>query len=277
MENFLIYTNEIKDPEHKVQDRLCCILEEYGKKWFIAEQNEDFSIRMEKFPENIDCVIVIGGDGSFITAARAIWKLEIPILGINLGTVGYLTEVEVSDLKSVIRRVVYGDFYIEERMMLKAECSSGKVEYALNDVVLNRKGGLRVAHFSLYVNDELLTTYEADGIIISTPTGSTAYNRSAGGPIVKPSASLIVVTPICPQDTSVRSLVFDGNDIIKVVVGRGRRGETDRMNINLDGSTVVPAETDDWVKIHRTRVGTKIVKLYNVSFIETLRTKLKGK
>ncbi|MCQ2507397.1 MAG: NAD(+)/NADH kinase [Dorea sp.] len=276
MKKFLVFANEIKDKDLVVTKKLCAMLEERGKEWVMAEQDENHAMKADSIPEDIDCVVVLGGDGSFIAVARNIWKLEIPILGVNLGTLGYLTEVEVKDLEKALDRILTLDYYIEERMMLKAECSTGDVEFALNDVVFNRRGGLRVAHFSVYVNDELLTSYEADGVILSTPTGSTAYNRSAGGPIVKPSANCIIVTPICPHDTSVGSIVLDGKDEVTVVVDKGRRGEIDRMNVNLDGARSVSVETGDWVRVHKTRVGTKIIKLNSSSFIETLRSKLKG-
>ena len=129
--------------------------------------------------------MVIGGDGSLIEVARLLWKRDVPVLGINMGTVGYLTEVEVSHIDQAIRQIAAGDYEVEDRMMLEGSFEGQKEDVALNDIVVCRKGELRVIHFRLYVNGALLNSYEADGIIISTPTGSTAYNLSAGGPIVE--------------------------------------------------------------------------------------------
>ena len=117
--------------------------------------------------------------------ARLLWKRDVPVLGINMGTVGYLTEVEVSHIDQAIRQIAAGDYEVEDRMMLEGIFEDGSKDVSLNDIVISRKGELRVIHFQLYVNGELLNSYEADGIIISTPTGSTAYNLSAGGPIVE--------------------------------------------------------------------------------------------
>lgn len=196
MEHFFIVTNDGKDTEFVVTGQVKELLEAAGKVCTLCKKDRVKRIIKEEIPQDIDCAIVIGGDGSFIEAARALEGRDIPILGINMGTLGYLTEVEVNHIGEAVEQILKGDYSLEGRMMLEGIFENGNADVALNDIVVSRKGVLRVIHFRLFVNGELLHSYEADGIILSTPTGSTAYNLSAGGPIVEPTASLIVITPI---------------------------------------------------------------------------------
>ena len=227
-------------------------------------------------PSDIDCVIVIGGDGSLIEAARVFHAKEIPILGINMGTLGYLTEVEIGDIDEALSKLVRGDYTLESRMMIEGTFADGGQDVALNDIVVSRKGVLRVLHFKLYVNGELLNSYEADGIIISTPTGSTAYNLSAGGPIVEPTASMIVITPICSHALNTSSIVLSAEDELVVEIGRGRNGTVEEVFTTFDGADMVSMETGECVTIRTSKADTKIVKLSKISFLEILRRKMKG-
>ena len=221
-------------------------------------------------------MIVIGGDGSLIEAARVFHAREIPILGINMGTLGYLTEVEVNDIDESLIRLIKGDYALESRMMIEGAFEDGSRDVALNDIVVSRKGVLRVLHFKLYVNGELLNSYEADGIIISTPTGSTAYNLSAGGPIVEPTASMIVITPICSHALNTSSIVLSAEDEIVIEIGRGRNGTVEEVFTTFDGADMVSLKTGERVIIRRSSADTKIVKLSNIGFLEILRRKMKG-
>ena len=221
-------------------------------------------------------MIVIGGDGSLIEAARVFYAREVPILGINMGTLGYLTEVEVKDIDGGLRQLIKGDYALESRMMIEGIFADGERDVALNDIVVSRKGVLRVLHFKLYVNGELLNSYEADGIIISTPTGSTAYNLSAGGPIVEPTASLIVITPICSHALNTSSIVLSAEDEIVIEIGRGRNGTVEEVFTTFDGADMVSLKTGERVVIRRSRADTKIVKLSKIGFLEILRRKMKG-
>ena len=170
-----------------------------------------------------------------------------------------------------------GDYLYEERMMLEGMFPNGKKDVALNDIVVSRKGDdLRIIYFKLFVNGELLNSYEADGIIISTPTGSTAYNMSAGGPIVEPTASLTVITPICSHALNTRSIVLSSDDEIVIEIGEGRRGNIEKVLVTFDGATSVPLETGDRLTICKAKESTKIMKINKISFLEILRRKMKG-
>ena len=161
--------------------------------------------------------------------------------------------------------------------MLEGMFPNGKKDVALNDIVVSRKGDdLRIIYFKLFVNGELLNSYEADGIIISTPTGSTAYNMSAGGPIVEPTASLTVITPICSHALNTRSIVLSSDDEIVIEIGEGRRGNIEKVLVTFDGATSEPLETGDRLTICKAKESTKIMKINKISFLEILRRKMKG-
>ena len=248
MNRFFIVTNDGKDKDFKVTNQIKQLLEEAGKECILCQKDENKRIIKELIPDNLDCAIVIGGDGSLIEVARAMKKKNVPILGINMGTLGYLTEVEISNIEDSIQQVLRGDYILEDRMMLKGIFENGDKDVSLNDIIVSRKGALRVIHFDLYVNGELLNTFKADGVIISTPTGSTAYNLSAGGPIVKPTAELIVITPICSHALNTSSIVLSGNDEIEIRIGKGRNNTVEEVIVAFDGADTVTLFTGDMVR-----------------------------
>lgn len=276
MDRFYIVTNDGKDPDFAVTDKVKSLLLQEKKTVCLCRKDEEKRIIKDTIPGQIDCVIVIGGDGSLIEAARVFYAREVPILGINMGTLGYLTEVEVKDIDEGLRQLIKGDYTLESRMMIEGIFPDGERDVALNDIVVSRKGVLRVLYFKLYVNGELLNSYEADGIIISTPTGSTAYNLSAGGPIVEPTASLIVITPICSHALNTSSIVLSAEDEIVIEIGRGRNGTVEEVFTTFDGADMVSLKTGERVVIRRSRADTKIVKLSKIGFLEILRRKMKG-
>ena len=268
LKKFWIVTNDGKDTNHAVTEKVKELLEIAGRICILCEKDAEKNIIRERIPDMIDCAIVIGGDGSLIEVARTLWKRDVPILGINMGTLGYLTEVEVSNLAEDITQMLKGDYLYEERMMLEGMFPNGKKDVALNDIVVSRKGDdLRIIYFKLFVNGELLNSYEADGIIISTPTGSTAYNMSAG---------LTVITPICSHALNTRSIVLSSDDEIVIEIGEGRRGNIEKVLVTFDGATSVPLETGDRLTICKAKESTKIMKINKISFLEILRRKMKG-
>ncbi|MCI9023830.1 MAG: NAD(+)/NADH kinase [Dorea sp.] len=277
MNRFLIVTNDGKDTEYTVTRQVSELLSAAGKECILCKKDEHKKIIREFVPEEFDCVIVIGGDGSLIEVARLFWGKDIPILGINMGTLGYLTEVEVGHIEEAVSQILEGDFVLEKRMMLKGIFRDGKADVSLNDIVVSRKGELHIIHFRLYVNGELLNDYEADGVVLSTPTGSTAYNLSAGGPIVEPTASLIVVTPICSHALNSRSIVLSSEDEIEIEIGLGRNGSREEVYVTFDGADTVTLRTGDRVTVKKSEASTIFMKLSKVSFLETLRRKMKGK
>lgn len=271
MEKFFIKTNECKDSDYSITKRVQKCLESYGKKCILDSEEElnDHLLR------DIDCVIVIGGDGTLIDAARMTLGSQIPMLGINMGTLGYLTEVEVQNAEEAIAQLIEGKYTVEKRMMLSASAKD-ETAIALNDVVVARNGRVRMVQFNLYVNGQFLISYKADGLIVSTPTGSTAYNLSAGGPIVEPTAVLTLVTPICSHALNSNSIVFSGDDEIVIEIGSRRPGEEEEAMVTVDGIDLQPIKTGESVRIARASESFNLIKLSKISFLETLREKMKG-
>ena len=267
MDRFLIVTNDGKDIRQTVTRKVAKLLEEAGKVYTLCQKDENKKIIKSSVPEEVDCAIVIGGDGSLIEAARLFRKKEIPILGVNMGTLGYLTEVEVGGIDAAMEQLLSGDYVLERRMMLKGIFEDGRSDVSLNDIVVSRKGELHIIHFRLYVNGELLNDYEADGVVLSTPTGSTAYNLSAGGPIVEPTASLIVITPICSHALNTRSIVLSSEDEIVIEIGPGRNGSGEEVYVAFDGTDAVSLKTGDKVVVRRSSASTTMIKLSKVSFL----------
>ena len=181
MDTFYILTNEKKDKGLHVTRLVQSYIEKSGKKSILAQTDEEGYVIPGSVPLEADCAIVIGGDGTLIQAIRGIRGSHLPVLGINMGTLGYLAEVEVTDIANDLNKLFEESYTLEYRMMMQGSVNDGAPETAVNDIVLTRDGALRIMHFNLYVNGELMNRYEADGVIISTPTGSTGYNLSAGG------------------------------------------------------------------------------------------------
>ena len=269
MEKFYIITNRSKDRELVTTHRIQRYIEQHGRQCIVASDGKCV-------PKDTECVLVLGGDGTLIRAARELRACKAPLLGINLGTLGYLTEVEVQNIEQALEQLFEETPEIEARMMLKGVLNRGQEDVALNDIVVGRAGALRIIHFNIYVNGELLNSYQADGVIISTPTGSTGYNLSAGGPIVEPTASMIVVTPICSHALNTRSIVLSAEDEIVVEIGKGRDNRTEIAAVSFDGEQTIEIYTGDQIVIRRADDTTKLFKLSKISFLETLRKKMKG-
>ncbi|HBN57427.1 MAG TPA: NAD(+) kinase [Lachnospiraceae bacterium] len=276
MEHFFIVTNDGKDKGQKVTDEVIRILASAGKRCTRCLKDESKKIVKASVPDTFDCAVVIGGDGTLIEAARALYGRDIPILGINMGTLGYLAEVEVSHIGEALENLLLGRYEVENRMMLEGTFGGMRKDVSLNDIVVARSGSLRLIHFKLYVNGELLNSYEADGVIISTPTGSTAYNLSAGGPIVEPTAEMIVITPICSHALNTSSIVLSAEDELVIEIGEGKHSVAEEACIAFDGTDTVAMTTGDRVTVRRACASAKIIKLSKVSFLETLRRKMKG-
>lgn len=283
MDRFYIIPNSAKDPELTFSNMIIDYLEEHGARCHVQKITEKMEgpyhyTDPDGIPEDTQCIIVLGGDGTLLQAARDVVHLDIPLLGINLGTLGFLAEVDKNSVYPALDRLLTDDYELEERMMLEGKIYRGEEligkDIALNDIVIGREGHLRVIRFKNYVNDSYMNSYNADGIIISTPTGSTGYSLSAGGPIVSPTASMLVLTPICPHTLNSRSIVFSGDDRIRIEIGEGRRNGPDEACVTFDGDTCEELKTGDYVEIHKSCEVTKILKINQVSFLEVLRDKL---
>lgn len=282
MDQFLIITNKEKDADFSVTKMIAAYIEKAGKSATLSSVS---SVREEdtyQMPENIECAIVLGGDGTIIQTANDLMIHNIPILGVNLGTLGFLAEIEVDNVLEALDRLFQDDYRIENRLMIEGETVSAKsskdeeckIRYALNDVVITRKGFSRIISLGIYVNDELVDNFLGDGVIISTPTGSTAYNLSAGGPIVIPKASVMVITPICPHSLSPRSVVVSAEDTIKVVVGKSKKTQEAEAIATFDGNKVIDLGTNDSVLIKKAKYNTQLIKLNRTGIYEILRSKL---
>jgi NAD+ kinase len=231
-------------------------------------------IAREDVPKTSDMVIVLGGDGTLLYAARVVGKSEIPILGVNLGSLGFLTEVALPELYNTMERVISGDFRLEERMMLKARVkkADGPIEFSvLNDMVINKGALARIINLKVTINGVYLTTYKADGLIVSTPTGSTGYSMSAGGPIVYPSLSTIIITPICPHTLTNRPILIPGDSVVEIrlVSGDGN------VFVTLDGQVGVDIKEGDRVEISRSERKVYLIEPPERDYYDVLRTKLK--
>ena len=220
--------------------------------------------------EEADLYVVLGGDGSIMRASHNAARLGIPILAINLGRMGYMAELEKNELH-LIKSFFSGDYHIEERMMLSVVTPDAVEHLALNDAVISNGRVSKMVTFSLSNMGQLVSSYNADGIIISTPTGSTAYSMSAGGPVVDPSIECLVATPVCPHSLSSRPIVFSGDAELEL------KNETDRdipMFITVDGGDNLEIKYGETVKIRRSDISTKLVRIKNESFYLTLGKKM---
>lgn len=230
----------------------------------------------EAIPDWIECAIVLGGDGTLIQAARDLAGSNIPLLGVNMGTLGYLAQIgREEDILPALDELIADRYGLEQRIMLKGTViSDGKVvaeDIALNDIVLSRMGRNMIC-FNLSIDGEFLNDYSADGIIAATPTGSTAYNLSAGGPIAVPDSEMILLTPICPHTLNARSVVLAPDRVIELeITGRGETGKF----LSFDGDTQVNLKNGDLVRIERSETVTTLIRLKKVSFLENLRDRMK--
>ena len=288
MKRFCVITNRDKEDSNRKAVYIQEYLEQKGGKCLILENRRVISegvlhyTEADKIPEETECVLVLGGDGTMIQAAIDLVHSKLPILGINMGTVGFLTEVEPQNLERALDLMLQDKYMIENRIMLRESSvtstgtSSGKACYALNDVVLSKRGDCRLITIKVYINDELADIYRADGLIISTPTGSTGYNLSAGGPVMVPDTEATVITPICAHSLNKRSLVVSARDRIVLELGQTKDFQEDEAVLVVDGRTVRGLSTGDRLEVLVPEDQTRIVKLSGVSFYKKMRDKLNG-
>ncbi|MBQ4537496.1 MAG: NAD(+)/NADH kinase [Lachnospiraceae bacterium] len=286
MKHFLVYSNAYKDKNLMVTNQLVSYLETKGQKVTLNLKEADWksgageeSEEAKNIPRDVDCMIVLGGDGTVLQAARETKKLHIPIIGVNLGTLGYMTEIEPANLEEALDRLIAGDYEMESRMMLNGKVffadNTEDEGWALNDIVISRSGSLQIINFNIYVNGQFLHDYKADGMIVTTPTGSTGYNLSAGGPLVAPKAKLITLTPVCPHTLSQRSIVLSPDDVIEIEIPSIRDGMSQDVEANFDGSHKIALKSGDRIRIVQSEKTTEFLKLNQVSFLEVLNKKMK--
>ena len=287
MKTFYIITNHYKDEKLEVTRKIQEYLKEHGRTCYIQNEAQELPkdseykfTNAEEIPQDVECVLVVGGDGTLIQAARDTIKRNIPLLGFNFGTLGFLADIEKENMYHALDQLMKDEYYLESRMMLTGSVYRDGVlldsDIALNDIVLNRSGALRTLNYEIYVNEDFLYSCPADGIIISTPTGSTGYNLSARGPIVSPGSSMIVLTPICPHSLTSSSIVLSAEDQVAVKLGPGRKNANEAAVVTFDGAKSVNLVIGDYVQITRSEEVTRLVKISKKSFVETVRKKMQS-
>jgi len=230
---------------------------------------------VEEISNKCDLIICLGGDGTFIKTARTAYLYNLPILGINLGSLGFLTDIERGEIDNSVENIFSDNFKIEERVMLSSKIyKCGKLfaqEVAINDVVISRAGIPRILHLSTFIDDNFVDTFPGDGIVVSTPTGSTAYSLSAGGPIAEPSSKIIIITPICPHILYSRSFISDDERRIKICVSDGFEHTA---IVTVDGQKIYEITGGDYIEIEKTNTKVKILKIHSKNFFTVLRNKI---
>lgn len=239
----------------------------------LESDSDDRYTDANEIPKDTECILVLGGDGTIIQAASDLKDVSLPIFGINTGRLGYLTDVEKEGAIPALESLIRDDYSVDERMMITGRVESGEkvlfTESALNDIVVHRKGDMRIVEYDVYVNKKFLKTYRADGIIVCTPTGSTAYSLSAGGPIVEPGSKLFIITPICPHTLNSRSVVLSAEDEIYIET------KVSGIAVSFDGRRTQDVPGHGGVRIVKSDRVTQIARVGDDSFLNVLHNKFK--
>lgn len=262
-----LLVKKLEQADYLIEEKIIPLLNKGGVKI-----TPEHLAKREECVRNVDMVIALGGDGTMLAAARLVGASGVPILGINLGKLGFLSEVAPGELHEAIDEIIAGRFKIEKRLVLEATLSAspGKVMYGLNDVVIDKSRSSRLIDVEVYINDVFAVNYRADGLIISTPTGSTAYALSSGGPIVVPTSNVIGITPISPHTLSGRPLIIPDKDIIRIVA----KDHDYEVLISVDGQPEAVLKTPVEARIGRASHSINLVKRMNGSYYDVLRAKL---
>ncbi|MDO9536261.1 MAG: NAD(+)/NADH kinase [Bacillota bacterium] len=275
-----IVPNYQKENVHKVLEEIKYFFNQCKIPIYIMPEKEPrFNItspmpEIHAWSENIDMVIVVGGDGTFLRVARELAYTNIPILGINLGYKGFLAEIEVDKLSQSLEKLVNGSYLLGERMMLYTEVVRNdeliKSSISLNDAIISRGPFSRILKLDTFINDDFLESYPGDGMIIASPTGSTGYSLSAGGPVVNPSLSVLVITPICPHLLYQRSVIVDQADVVSLIVA------TDHTDIflTLDGQEGFALKYKDRIRVKKAECVTRVITYSENNFYKLLHDKL---
>lgn len=282
MDKFCIIPNNTKDKDYQVSEYIKEYIEKRGRKCVVTTNQKSKHLSQAtdvlEIPKDTQCAIVLGGDGTIIQAANDLVYEELPILGVNLGTLGFLAGIEKQNIDQALDQLMNGEFEIESRMMLQGTAFCQEEEYfcgfALNDFVISKGGFCHLITIKVYINQFLIDTYVADGVIVSTPTGSTGYNLSAGGPVMAPELDAIIITPICPHSLNNRSLVISSEDEIVLEIGSTKDMQKDESVIVLDGRILNHMYTGDKITVTKAKNNTNIIRLNGSCFFELFRNKL---
>ncbi len=284
MKRFFLITNEQRDADlsvtHAIQDYIvqkggvCGSYVSSKAAWSGRSQQTLQAIQREE--RLAECILVLGGDGTLVRAARETAQLGIPLIGINLGTIGYLCELDAETVFPAIDRLFEDQFEVERRMMIEGICPEEESEatIALNDIVIHRSGAAQMINLNLTVDGEYLATFSADGMILSTPTGSTGYNMSAGGPIVEPKTDQLLFTPNNPQSLTARRIVVGADAKIELMLTERRTERDEEAEVSFDGDHFVHLNVGDRILVQKAAVHAQILRLDRMSFLQTLRKKI---
>lgn len=281
MKHIGIIPNLLKDKDLETTKVVVSWLTKHGFEVYLTDhigsllEEQVHTLEEQQLYDRCEVIIAIGGDGTILSIAQKACLFDVPIIGINLGRLGFLADIETSEVTQLLPKLLTKDYAIEERMMLAIkviEPSGGSHRfYALNDVYVARGSSSRISEFEIKVNEHFLDIYPADGIIIATPTGSTAYNLSAGGPIVAPLANQMMITPICPHSIYSRAVIVADTDSIQV-----KTNNTDGTILELvvDGQMKMHITPEHSIEIQKAPCTTKLIKLSDLHFFEILRKKI---
>lgn len=232
-------------------------------------------VETNKLAASVDLIIVLGGDGTMIATARMVGDQEVPVMGVNFGGLGYLAEFRIEEIYTALESILSGNYRLDKRVMLAVELWRGDKEITrnrvLNDVVINKSALARIIEIEASLNQQFVNSFRADGLIVSSPTGSTAYNLSAGGPIIFPSMNAVVMTPICPFTLSNRPIVVPDDAVIELRL----RTDNEDVALTLDGQVGFPLKVDDRVVIRKSRTTFNLIQPSNRNYFDVLRDKLR--
>lgn len=272
MNNIGIAINPSKDKDNKI---LHMVVKKIREKFNLKDIAIFSSFDIEKQDlKDIDLLVVLGGDGTLLGIARALNEsFNAPILGINIGNLGFLSSVDISEIDIALKKLEEGRYKVVDRMMLncKVESDEAKEELkALNDVVLARGTLSRMVKFTIFVDDKIYSTFKGDGLIIATPTGSTAYSFSAGGPFIYPDLELITITPICPHTKSMQTIVLKGDSIIKIYADH----EEEKTYLTVDGQKAIKVNHETSISISKNKKSVRLLLFDDYNYFKVLRNKI---
>lgn len=278
MRRFILITNAYKDKDLSLSKKIIQYICQKGgtARYLISNEDEkNNGYDISDISPDTECILVLGGDGTLIRAATKVLSLHIPLIGINMGTLGYLCELEESTVFEALDNLFEDSYMAEKRIMLTGhKVGEEQKRVALNDIVIHSNKNLQMLSLNVYVNGEFLSTYHSDGIIIATPTGSTGYNMSAGGPIVDPKGNMILLTPINAHNLNSKSIVLGPDDVVEIEMKSRRRQKDECACVSYDGDPYTQMSVGDRVVISKSTDFTTVCKINKRSFLEILSKKM---
>ena len=272
MKKIGININSTKDKDGKIMKDVFKIVKKHYEECEIYKFYDSIDLENEK-NKDLDILIALGGDGTILRAARAIEKFEIPILAVNIGHLGFLSTIELSQLDDAMKDLIENKFHIDDRMMIKCSLINRKEDRyctSLNDIVVSKDTLSRAINYQIYIDDTFYIEYKADGIIVATPTGSTAYSLSAGGPIIHPKLNAMAITPICPISVGIKTIVLDSNNKILIKIN----SDSENVYLSVDGQSAIKLNNNEKILIEVLPQKCKLIKFDDYNYFKVLRKKI---